>query len=145
MKGIIEAVSEKKTKTGKDMYGILIEGKWVNGFGKLPNVQKGDTVEVEVLEKDGFRNVSSLRVITPGSEVKPAQTSLNTAVEGRNSPFPPELTPEEANYYIRLYEKCFELAKEVTPVEQDAAPEYLVASDFFKVVATPLVYLRERK
>jgi len=52
--GIVQLVSQKKSKTNSDMFGLKIDGEWFNGFGVAP-AGKGDAVTVSY-EKTAYGN-----------------------------------------------------------------------------------------
>jgi len=65
VKGEIAAISDKEGR-----WGIRIADDWYNGFGTIPNIQKGDLVDVEYTQKGTFKDVVKL-VPTTQPETKP--------------------------------------------------------------------------
>ena len=69
MKATLSAKNKKPTQAGKDRWGILINGSWWNTTNEavgevIETLNKGDAVEVELAEKDGWKNVNAIELIT---------------------------------------------------------------------------------
>ena len=72
IKGVVEKVSKKQTKTGKQMYSFQLGGNWYSGF-ENPKVNVGDEISVEYhMSQDGqYRNYEGIEVnkTTPKEEL----------------------------------------------------------------------------
>ena len=69
MRATLSAKNKKLTQAGKDRWGILINGSWWNTTNEavgevIDGLNKGDAVEVELAEKDGWKNVNAIELIT---------------------------------------------------------------------------------
>lgn len=70
----IRGAAESVVQNSKERYGVKIDGQWYDGFGTLP-VVKGDEVEIDYEERNGFRNIK--KIVGPG----PDSSSETVAVE----------------------------------------------------------------
>lgn len=66
--GTIKALSNKKSKMGKDIYSVNIDDEWYSGFGIAP-VNKGDEVSVTFEENNNFKNIKDIQVIKEKTNV----------------------------------------------------------------------------
>ena len=81
--GEIEVLKQKDNR-----YVVLLGGEWFSGFGSAPEgIEKGDLVEIEYEEKNGFKNIKKIEKVEKEVE-KPEKekrinkyVALKTAVE----------------------------------------------------------------
>lgn len=66
--GTIKAISNKKSKNGKDMYAVNIDDIWFSGFGICP-VKKGDEISLTFEVNNGFNNIKDIKVTKEKTDV----------------------------------------------------------------------------
>ena len=113
MRATLSAKNKKLTQAGKDRWGILINGSWWNTTNEavgevIETLNKGDAVEVELAEKDGWKNVNAIELITdvnadvqqPPPEKK-TYTKKHDGGENRNASFALSYSKDVAVAMIR--------------------------------------------
>lgn len=114
--GRIEAISEKE-----DSYGVLLDGKWYNDFGKPSELQKGDMVKIEFITKGRWNNIDKITLLKeekkePAEQLQPQQKTLKAKSMSELSQ-DMEIAFDEADKILRKFVK----EPEYIPIEQTTA------------------------
>lgn len=65
VKGKVEAVAQN----AQNRYGVKVKDQWYNGFGSCP-AKKGQEVDIQYTERNGFRNIKKLSALDLQEAVK---------------------------------------------------------------------------